>query len=63
MTINDLYATAWQDAIKNVAMMINRRLGTNYDLKNDWDALERLATDFDIRFDENGNIVKKEEAR
>jgi hypothetical protein len=55
--IDDLYASAWQEAIENVAKVINKRLHTNYSLREDWMILEEIAMDFGIRFDENGGII------
>lgn len=56
--IDELCGCAWDEAIVNVAKVVERRLGVKY-TKEDWDALEHLAMDFDIRFDENGEIVNK----
>ena len=57
--IDELCGCAWNVAIVKVATVVERRLGVKYTLREDWDALEHLAMDLDIRFDENGEIVNK----
>ncbi len=55
--IDDLAGGAFEEAIKNVANIINRRMGTSFSYKEDWDALEHLANDFDLMFNENGELA------
>ena len=61
MKINEIYASAWDNAIYNTANVINANMGTNYTLEN-WQALQKIALKFDIDFDENGEI-KNEKMR
>lgn len=55
--INDLGALAWQTAIEEVATKVNSTLGISLTVKNDWQKLELLATEFGLRFDDNGNLI------
>lgn len=55
--IADLTALAWQTAIEEVATKVNSTLGLNLTVKNDWEKLESLATEFDLRFDNDGNLI------
>ncbi len=55
--IADLTALAWQTAIEEVATKVNSTLGLNLTVKNDWQKLESLATEFDLRFDNDGNLI------
>lgn len=56
--IDDLYACAWENAISNVADVINIQLHTSYFRGRDWNILENIALKLKIRFDDNGEIIK-----
>lgn len=56
-TIEDIYASAWEGAIEEVAKILNDELETNFSLQ-DWAKLERVAERLNIKFDENGEIVR-----
>lgn len=49
-------ASAWDNAIENVAKCVNEVLGLNISTR-EWQKLEELANKLNIRFDENGEIV------
>ena len=54
-TIDDLYANAWINAIKQLAERINKRDGRSLTTA-DWSELENIATCEGITFTENGDI-------
>ncbi len=53
-----LFGEAWNEAIREVAEVLNEELGTNLFSMRDWTRLERIAERFHIRFNENGEIVR-----
>lgn len=53
-TINDLYASAWQNAVTTVAKI----LGRSTDKEAWWIEIEDLCETLGLRFDENGNIIR-----
>lgn len=58
--INELYASAWECAIDNAAVIINLELGTNFNRSNDFSIVEQLANHMGLKFDENGGLVDLE---
>ena len=55
LSIEDLYASAWDNAIEQTAEYVNK-FGFNYTLA-DWRVLEPFAIVNDLAFDENGFIL------
>lgn len=52
--IDELYGEAYVNGIENVASVLNRRLGLSLSHKENWESIEYICKDFNIRFDENG---------
>ena len=59
MTIKNLYASAYENAIKNTLEGINKAFNTNYTYKENWQEGEKAADFLQIDFDENGDIIKQ----
>lgn len=57
-SIEHMYASAYEEAITQVADILNSTLGTNYTYIEDWAVLDMLAEQLGVQFDENGNIIK-----
>lgn len=55
MTIENLCASAWQNAITETANFLNE-YGHNYSLREDWVVVEAFATVYKLIFDENGYL-------
>lgn len=57
MGIYELYASAYENAIKNVIEKVNNTLGLHLTYLCDCQSAENLADLLETRFDEDGNIV------
>ena len=57
MKINDLYASAYQQAIEETAAVIYVILDIKFTYKRDFLKLEKFADYFGLEFDENGYII------
>lgn len=59
-TMNDwqIQGSAYNEALKEVAEVINEAMGTNFFYRRDWVALEEVATRLGVRFNEDGEIVR-----
>ena len=56
MTIDKLYASAWDNAIMETADYINSTNNSAYSY-DDWIVLEPFAIVYNLEFDENGYLV------
>lgn len=61
MTIdnNAIRGEAYNEAIREVAEVLNEELGTNLFCARDWARLEAIALKLGVTFNENGEIVKE----
>lgn len=57
LSIEDLYADAYQAGIENVADILNKQFGTRLNYKNDFETVHEIAQLLDLAFDENGELV------
>lgn len=58
-TINDLYASAWESAIDEVASVLNGKIdGLHLFRTRDWVVIEQVAESLNIRFTVNGEIIR-----
>lgn len=58
-TINDLYGSAWESAIDEVASVLNGKIdGLHLFRTRDWVAIEQVAESLNIRFTVNGEIIR-----
>lgn len=55
-TIEELYGEAWTDAIYAVGEVIGKR---PFYIMRDWEDIEEVAVKLGVRFNENGEIVKR----
>lgn len=55
--IEGLYASAWENAIDNTAKILNEKLGTAFNRRDNWFIIETMATEMNIQFDENGDLI------
>lgn len=53
-TINEIYASAWENAIKNVGAVLHMNEKESMDK---WSFVQEAATKLNIRFDLNGEII------
>lgn len=56
--IDEIYASAWENAIKNVGKLLYK---DERESMHDWSFVQDIATKLNIRFDLNGNIVNDED--
>ena len=55
-TIEDLYASAWESAIKEVAELLEMDpMGA---IRNKWDYIERVASNLKLKFNVDGELVE-----
>lgn len=57
-TIEFMFASAYENALTNVADEINKQMGTNFSYVRDWASLDIIAGKLGVRFDDNGEIIK-----
>ncbi len=58
MTISDLYASAWDNAIKETAEYLNKlNISPNEYTYSDWVVLEPFAIVNDLEFDDDGYLI------
>ena len=57
--IDELYASAWQHALEEVAGIVNANTGLELFEARDWNALENIALKLGVDFDANGEIVRE----
>ena len=57
-TIEDLYASACENAIDHMAFIATKALKNEYTRKEDWVFLENLAKELEAEFDIDGELVK-----
>lgn len=57
--IDELYASAWQHALDEVAEVVNMNTGLKLFEARDWNALENIALKLGVDFDANGEIVRE----
>ena len=56
--IDELYASAWQHALEEVAEIVNINTGLKLFEARDWNALENIALKLGVDFTENGEIIR-----
>ena len=56
-TIDDLYASAYENAINNVIGVLNESLGTKYFFSRDCYVIDTIAEKLNIKFDVDGEII------
>lgn len=54
-TIEDLFASAWQDAIYAVGEVLGK---SPFYIMRDWVEIEEVARKLGVRFNENGEIIR-----
>jgi hypothetical protein len=56
-TVEDLYAYAYECAMRNVIAVVNEQFGFSWTYRENWCEAHKLAETMKIRFDCNGEIV------
>lgn len=54
-----LFGSAWEEALQEVADIINETLGTNLWYGRDWVALEHIAYELGVDFTVDGEIIRE----
>lgn len=60
LAIDEIYASAWENAIKNTGELFHM---DEKEAMDKWSFVQEMASELKLRFDLNGNIVKDEEIK